>query len=212
MSAVVEARNITHAYGRHVVLDDVSLALHAGEITAIMGPSGSGKTTLLRILHLLEAPQRGTVLFDGAPAKDRIATMRRIGLVQQKPGLLRLRAWENVAFPLRARGVQKVAAKERALAQLARLGLTSHANAWPHELSGGEVQRVGIARALVSAPEVLLLDEATNQLDERTEAAVEALVRDARAAGAAIALVTHSPAQARRLADRTMALPVHPSN
>lgn len=202
----LEARSVARRYRGVRALDGASLAVDAGEVVAVLGASGSGKSTLVRLLHLLEAPDAGDVLVDGARAPAggpaRLALVRRFGFVQQRPGLLRLRAWENVAFPLRARGASRSAARAEALAWLARLGVASRAEALPHALSGGEAQRVGLARALAPRPDALLLDEATNQLDPAAARLVEDLVREEARRGVAVLLVTHSVAQAKRLATR----------
>ena len=197
--AVLEARDVRRTYGSREVLRGVSMALRAGELTALMGPSGSGKSTLVRVLHMLEAPDGGYVCFRGEPA--RAEAMRRIALVQQRPGLLRARAWENAAFYLRARGAARPHAEREARACLARLGMAARADTHAHLLSGGEMQRVALARALATRSDALLLDEATNQLDPETARVVEALLAEERARGCAILMVTHSVAQARRLAD-----------
>lgn len=206
MSAVLTAEHVGRTLGGARVLHDVSVEARRDEILCVLGPSGSGKSTLLRLLHLLDAPDSGRVLVDGAPAPVEgeawLATVRRFALVQQTPGLLRATAWENVAFPLRARGVAREEARATAMAWLARVGLSARSGARASTLSGGEAQRVALARALTTRPDVLLLDEATNQLDPESTREVEALLREERVRGCAIVLVTHNVRQARRLADR----------
>lgn len=204
--SVLAARGVSKRYGTLGALDGVDIDVSRGEAVALLGASGSGKSTLLRLLHLIEPPDAGTVLFDGAPPRDALAAIRRMGLVQQKPGLLRMSAWENVAFPLRARGVPRAQARARAVAWLARFGLEQRAEAHASVLSGGEAQRVGLARALAPRPDVLLLDEATNQLDPESARAVEAVLREEAHRGAAVLIVTHSVAQAKRVADRVVFL------
>lgn len=179
---------------RALALQGVSLRAARGETHAVLGPSGSGKSTLLRVLCGLEPPREGTVRVDGARL-DALATRRRIGYVQQQPGLLRGSALANVTLPLRARGIRDDAP---ARAALARLGVAPQARSV--NLSGGEAQRVALARAIVTSPDALLLDEPTNQLDPEGTRLVEAIVREQAARGAAIVLVTHSIPQARRLA------------
>lgn len=203
---ILAAQGVSVRYGDVRALDDATLEARGGETLAILGASGSGKSTLVRALHLLETPSAGRVLVDGAPAPARgaawLAQARRFGLVQQKPGLLRMRAWENVAYPLRARGVPRPEARRVAHAWLERLGLADRADARAHSLSGGEAQRVGLARALAPRPDALLLDEATNQLDPERARQVEEILREEARRGAAVVIVTHSASQARRLADR----------
>jgi len=178
-------------------LRDASLSVAAGECVALLGPSGSGKTTLVRILATLLAPESGHV---AAPP------LRRIGLVQQRPGFLRASTLDNVAYPLRVRGASRATARRVAAERLVALGLAARADAGAWTLSGGEAQRAGLARALVARPDALLLDEATNQLDPEWTRRVEDLLRAERARGCAVLLVTHSVAQARRLADRVALL------
>lgn len=202
----IAARGVVVRYGDLRALDGADVAARAGEVLALLGPSGAGKSTLLRVLHLLEAPESGEVLVDGSPAPrdaaGRLAALRRMALVQQRPGFLRASALDNVAFPLLARGVPRREARERAREALAAMGLDARAAEHALLLSGGEAQRVGMARALVARPDVLFLDEFTNQLDPENEDRLEAVARAERDRGAAVVLVTHSVAQARRLADR----------
>lgn len=202
----LETAAVSRSYGARNALTEASFSMREGEIVAVLGPSGAGKSTLLRLLHLIEAPDSGRVLIDDEPAptsaKARRALMRRIGLAQQRPGLLRATAVDNVAFSLRAHGIPRDQARVRARHALRALGLADRALADARDLSGGEAQRVALARATVHDPEALLLDEATNQLDPQSARLVEAHLRSQRARGAAIALVTHQVAQARRVADR----------
>lgn len=205
MSApLLQARGVRVAFGGAEALRGADLAVREGEIVALLGASGSGKSTLVRALHLLLEPDAGAVLLDGqsVPPPARREAMRRLSLVQQQPGLLRAGALENVAFPLRARGGPKAEARERARAALAEVGLAHKADAPAATLSGGEAQRVAVARALVTRPEALLVDEGTNQLDPASVLLVEGLLRRERDEGRAVVLVTHSVAQARRVADR----------
>lgn len=207
MSApLLAARHVARAYGPVHALRDASLTARRGEVLALIGPSGAGKSTLLRLLHGLEGADAGEVHLDGAPlpAKGpaRLAAVRRLALVQQKPGFLQGSARENVAFPLRARGTPRAEALARADALLARFGLTARAHAPARHLSGGEAQRAALARALIARPDGLLLDEFTNQLDPDNEEAAERAVLAERARGAAVVVVTHRVAQVRRLADR----------
>lgn len=204
---MIRAHGLVRRLGGRAVLDGVDLEAHAGETLAVLGASGSGKSTLLRILHLLDEPDEGDLQIEGAPVPrdepSRRAARRRIGLVQQSPGLLRASVVENVAFPLRARGVARPEARRVALNRIAEVGLAQQSDADAAALSGGEAQRVALARALATRPDLLLLlDEPTNQLDPPGVRLVEALLARERARGAALVLVTHDARQARRVADR----------
>lgn len=207
---LLRAERVGRSFGEVHALHDVALDVRAGETTVVMGASGSGKSTLLRLLGLLDAPTAGRVLLEGREVPPTgaawLEAVRRIGLVQQRPGLLRATTVENVAFPLRGRGVARRAAEQDATRWLDRLGLASKADARASTLSGGEAQRTALARALVARPDVLLLDEATNQLDGEATRLVEAILREERARGCALVLVSHDVRQARRLADRFLFL------
>jgi len=200
----LEAEALVVRYGARAALAGVDLVIAPGERVAVLGPSGSGKTTLLRALHLLVAPTSGRVRVDDAVAgdADRRAALSRFGLLQQRPGLVAGTALANVAFPLRARGLARRAAEARARDALARVGLAERAEDDAARLSGGEAQRVALARAVVADPEVILVDEGTNQLDPATARVAESVLLEEARRGASLVVVTHSPAQARRLAAR----------
>ncbi len=195
-------------YGPRTVLNIPSLTVEQGEVLAVVGPSGAGKSTLLRLLALLEAPAAGAVTLhtpDRAVTTDTatIAERRQIAMVFQRPALLSRSVRANVAYGLRARGLRDSTA--RVDEALARVKLTALAGAHPRTLSGGEMQRVAVARALVVAPRVLLLDEPTANLDPANVRIIEDLVREQhQQAGTTIVLVTHNVFQARRLAARVV--------
>ncbi len=183
-------------------LAGVDIEVPAGRLTVVRGPSGSGKTTLLNLLGGLDRPTSGEVLLDDGrvlsalPEKDVLAVRReRIGYVFQSFGLVPvLSAAENVEVPLR---LQRVAAGERATRvaeALELVGLARHARQRPYELSGGQQQRVGIARALVSRPDILIADEPTGQLDSETAATImDLLVELTHGQGIASVVATHDP-------------------
>ena len=185
----------------------------AGETVALLGPNGSGKSTLVACIAGLRPPVEGTVRLDGvtldAAGDVRVPPDRRpIGVVFQDLLLFpHLSAVENVAFPLRARGVAKPRALERASSWLSRLGVDARAAARPADLSGGEAQRVALARALVAEPALLLLDEPLSALDVGARVRVRELIREelARFDGVRV-LVTHDPVEASTLADRLVLL------
>jgi len=193
------------------VLDDLSLAVARGERVAIVGPSGSGKTTLLLLLTGLEQASAGSARIDGesldALDDDGRADLRRerIGIVFQSFHLIpSLTAAENVALPMDIAG--RSGGRAAAQAMLERVGLGARVDHYPMQLSGGEQQRVAIARALVHEPSLLVADEPTGNLDERSgETIVELLFALNREAGRTLVLVTHDPALAARC-DRTLHL------
>ena len=186
--------------GMLTVLQPASCAVLPGRQIAVSGPSGSGKTTLLHLLGGLQPPDGGTVSWPGLGG----APGRRpdlVGIALQGPSLLPpLDVTENVMLPLLLAGVAEGAARRRAGRLLAEFGLSEVAAKLPEELSGGQASRVGIVRALVARPALVLADEPTGQLDTATAAAVIArLVDSAAAYGAALVVATHDPAVAARL-------------
>jgi putative ABC transport system ATP-binding protein len=203
-------RNLTRRYGARFVLNGAELAVGAGEIIAILGESGAGKSTLLNLIAGLDVPDSGEVwlagerldvLDDDARTRHR---RRALGFVFQAFHVLpHLTVAQNVALPLALLGVDD---NGRGSELLTAVGLADRGDSWPRELSGGELQRVAVARALVHRPAVLLADEPTGNLDADTAAQVLALLtRETRARGAAGVLVTHSTLAARS-ADRVLRL------
>jgi len=182
-------------------LAGVSLEVAAGEFVAIRGPSGSGKSTLLHLIGGLDVPSAGDIRIDGALLSrltdDELTVFRRrkIGFVFQFFNLLpTLSAEENVALPLLLDGVRARDARPRALAALEQVGLTHRRRHRPDELSGGEMQRAAVARALVIEPRLILADEPTGNLDTTTGEQILALIRRANAErGCTVVLVTHDP-------------------
>jgi lipoprotein-releasing system ATP-binding protein len=195
------------------VVRGASLALRAGEIVALVGPSGAGKSTLLHVAGLLEHPDGGEVLVAGkecgAMSDGERTTIRRrnLGFVYQFHHLLpEFSALENVMLPQMIAGTARGAAKERAQHLLGLVGLTARASHRPARLSGGEQQCVAIVRALANAPRILLGDEPTGNLDQRTADEVTAVLLDiVRTAGLAALFATHNLELAKRM-DRTVAL------
>ena len=194
-------------------LAGVSMSIHAGEVTAVIGPSGSGKTTLLQVAGAMDSPTSGRVLHGDTDLATLDAAglaqlrRRRIGFVFQffnlMPGLTAL---ENVALVARLDAVGRDEARERARALLARVGLEHRGDHLPSALSGGEQQRVAVARALVNRPRLVLADEPTGNLDRRAGASVvEVLVEAAREQRSAVLIVTHD-AVVHDYVERTMAM------
>ncbi|WP_461005119.1 ABC transporter ATP-binding protein [Trueperella pyogenes] len=198
---ILEARSLKKAFGRTEAMRGIDLNVERGEILAIMGPSGSGKSTLLHALAAIERPDDGTVFFNGAridslsDAERTILRRTKFGFVFQFGQLVpELTALDNVMVPLILGGVRKGEAVRRAKEWLARVGLADRAELLPGQLSGGEAQRVAIARSLIIRPEILFADEPTGALDSfNSEQVMEMIVQLARAEGLTVVMVTHEP-------------------
>jgi putative ABC transport system ATP-binding protein len=192
--------------GRSLV-DDISLEVHGGEVLAVVGPSGAGKSSFLRLLNRLDEPTAGTVFLEGVdyhqiPPRE---LRRRVGMVTQRAFLFPGTVYQNVGYGPRQRG--EVISEARAEELLTRVGLSGYAERDVANLSGGEAQRVSLARALANSPLVLLLDEPTSALDDEAKSQVEELIGDIiRDTGLTCVVVTHDFAQASRMATRVMML------
>jgi sulfonate transport system ATP-binding protein len=192
-----ELRDVNKWYGEHHVLTDVSVRIHSGEIVALIGRSGSGKSTVLRVLAGLSTDHTGERIVTGAPA-----------LAFQEP---RLFPWRdvrtNVVYGLNRSKLPREEAASRADRALADVGLSDRADVWPSTLSGGQAQRVSLARALVAEPELLLLDEPFGALDALTRLTMRGLLLDLWCEhGFGVLLVTHDVDEAVGLADRVLVL------
>ncbi|MDX2044043.1 MAG: ABC transporter ATP-binding protein [Acidobacteriota bacterium] len=213
---MIQLENVSREYGDGKVvyaLDHVSLLIAKGERVAVMGPSGSGKSTLLNLVCGLDEPTSGEVKIDGTDIAslddDRRTRLRRekIGMVFQTFNLLStLTAQENVALPLRLSGASKKEADSRAAAMLDKVGLGARTTHRPDQMSGGERQRIAIARALIFQPPVLLADEPTGNLDSKTGEEILALMDDLhREFNTTILMVTHNE-EAAEHCDRVIRL------
>jgi tungstate transport system ATP-binding protein len=198
----IECRGIVLARAGRPLLDGIDVCIDSTGLTVILGPNGAGKTLLLRVLMNLVAPDSGTVRWAGAPP-DR-ARAPRIGFVFQKPMMLRRSVLANVIYALAAVGVPRRDCAPRAREVLALASLEHLAETPARLLSGGEQQRLALARALATEPEVLLLDEPASSVDPAATLAIERLIETARAHGTRLVLVTHDIGQARRLADTVL--------
>jgi len=204
----LSARGVVVRRGGRAILDVGSLEIAAGEVVAVIGPNGAGKSTLLLQLALLERPDAGEVLFEGAPARGReLRLRRRMAAVFQEPLLLDRTGLANVETGLRLRGVRREERRGRALHWLSRFGVSALAGRSSRTLSGGEAQRVSLARAFALEPEVLLLDEPFSALDQPTR---EAIIGDLHGVlsetRTTTVLVTHDRDEAARLGDRVAVL------
>ena len=204
---MIQLENITKIYQMGTVklaaLDGVSLSIQDGELVSLMGPSGSGKSTLMNILGCLDAPTSGTFILDGenvgSLSDDRLAEIRnsKIGFVFQTYNLLpRLNALSNVELALMYGNSRN--RKKRSREALERVGLGDRVGHRPTELSGGEQQRVGIARALVKEPDILLADEPTGNLDSRSSEEILQILERLNDDGITVIIVTHEPDIAAR--------------
>ena len=205
--APLATRNLAREVDGTTLVADVSIEVAAGDVFVVFGPSGSGKSTLLRLLNRLDEPTRGTVLLDGVdyttlPPRT---VRRRVGLVPQQPALREGTVAENVTWGPRLRG--DAVDLDRMAELLDRLGLAGLADRRAADLSGGEAQRVAVARTLFNDPDIVLLDEPTSSLDAAAADRVESLLADVMARYALTAvLVTHDADRARRLGTRGVRL------
>jgi putative ABC transport system ATP-binding protein len=213
---IVEAHDLVKVYpmGKTEVhaLRGLDVTIERGEFVSMMGPSGSGKSTLLNLLGCLDTPTEGTVVLDDVNVtevrKSRLPAIRRekVGFVFQQFNLLaHLSALENVALPLRYTEVPRRQARQRAQELLDHVGLGDRVKHRPLEMSGGEQQRVAVARALVNRPAIVLADEPTGELDSATADEIMTLLRTLNEEGQTFIIVTHDPSVAA-LTDRTVYL------
>jgi tungstate transport system ATP-binding protein len=199
----LQLQGVSFEAGGQRLIDDVTLTLETGTRTLVLGPNGAGKSLLLRLCHGLLRPSAGTIRWAGDdPARLR----REQAFVFQRPVLLRRSARANVTHVLRARGVPRHQRHARAEGMLAAAGLAALARTPARLLSGGEQQRLAVARALSLEPDVLFLDEPAASLDPASTLAIERLIQQAHERGTKIVLVTHDVGQARRLADEVVFL------
>lgn len=209
MKELIQIKNLSKEFGKVKALDNINLNIYKGEWLAIMGPSGSGKSTLLNILSLMDNPSSGKYILDNEDLEqineERKITLRRekIGLIFQQFHLIPyLSALENVML---SQYYHSSVDEEDAKAVLEKVGLSHRLSHLPSQLSGGEQQRVCIARALINNPEILLADEPTGNLDEANEKIILETLQKLKNEGKTIVLITHNPELAK-FADRTLIL------
>jgi tungstate transport system ATP-binding protein len=212
-SDIIKVKSLSKTYdGKKKVIEDVSFEVKRGETFVVIGPSGVGKTTLLRLIDLLDYPSSGNLLFKGVDTtslndKDRLTLRRRIGMVFQSTVLFDTTVYSNVSYGLRIRSIPKEQEKKKVSKALRTVGLDGFQQRYAKTISGGEAQRVAIARILSYEPELMLLDEPTANLDPTNTSTVEKAILKAKANyGATIIVATHNMFQARRLGDRVALL------
>jgi polar amino acid transport system ATP-binding protein len=207
---ILDVRRLVKSFGALPVLKSVDLAVKPSELIFVIGPSGSGKSTLLRCCNRLEEPDSGQIIVDGtdmlAASTDLAAMRLKIGMVFQSFNLYpHMSALGNVTLALRkVLKLGREVADEKGRAALARVGLADKAAAYPAELSGGQQQRVAIARCLALEPKIVLFDEPTSALDPELVGSVLAVMRDLKAAGMTMVVVSHEMRFAREAADRVI--------
>lgn len=205
--AFLEVTNLGQKYDGHHILKDVNLSIGRGEVFALIGPTGAGKTTLLRLLDLLDTPSSGEICFDGVDVthsgRRRLEARRRMGYVQQKPTVFRTDVYANVVCGLKWRHERREVIGQKVESALELVGMAEFRKRDARTLSGGEMQRIAIARALVTAPELLLLDEPTANLDPVSLSKIEEVIAGIIAdRNITVVMATHDMAQGQRLANR----------
>jgi len=204
MEPIYSLAEVAQTYNGRTVLNINQLQILPNEILAVVGPSGAGKSTLLRLLAFLERPASGRIVYQGKAVDENwpdLSARRKVTMVFQRPLLLRGSVMDNVAYGLGLRGITN--GQNQIDAIIDQLGLAPLASAPARTLSGGEIQRVALARSLVLNPDVLLLDEPTANLDPYNIKLIEQMVAQAsQAQEMTVVIVTHNIFQARRLADR----------
>jgi tungstate transport system ATP-binding protein len=209
---IFKVRNLKKVYNGKIVLDVDNLNFQEGKIYAIVGPNGSGKTTLLNILNLLEKPDEGQIFFHDQEItnksnSDTLEIRRGMTLVNQDPFLFHSTVYDNIAYGLKIRTIPYKAQKNRIKSALNIVGLSGFKDRKANQLSGGEAQRVVIARALVIEPEVLFLDEPTANIDQKHIGVVERIIKKIKKEfKTTVIFTTHDLSQAYRLADEVISL------
>ena len=217
--ALLEVRSLSKSIGPAKILKGIDLTVERGEILWLIGPTGSGKTTLLRLINLLDEPSTGSIIFDGRmvsgkPEKELLCARRKMAMVFQKPVMFKVSVEANVSYGLRMRGRVdatdaiggKMSVSDRVEEALAAVGLSGYRSRDANTLSGGETQRIALARALILQPDLLLLDEPTANLDPGSAASIDSLLQSLAGSRTAVILATHNMQQCRKLAGRVAVL------
>ena len=207
---MIDVNHLTKAFGKNLVLDDISEHIEQGEKVVIIGPSGSGKSTFLRCMNLLETPTSGTISFEGTvindPKTDINAVRRQMGMVFQHFNLFpNMTIRKNITLaPVRTKLMSQAEADDTATALLKRVGLEEKANSYPAQLSGGQKQRIAIVRALAMKPKVMLFDEPTSALDPEMVGEVLEVMKQLADEGMTMVVVTHEMGFAREVGSRVL--------
>ncbi len=202
---MIQLHEISKSFGDRLVLNNITAEIPSGKIFTIIGPSGQGKTTLLRLINLLDTPSTGHITVNGVPLlnqKNSTETRRKMGMVFQTPVAFNETVAANIAMGLKYRGVAKEEIKKRVLEKIDEIGLSGYEHRKARTLSGGEMQRVSLARVMITNPDLLLLDEPTANLDPVSTAKIEELIRYYnRTCGTTVIMSSHDLYQGQRMAD-----------
>lgn len=206
--ALLEIEGLFKSFGEAEILRDINLKVEEGEVLALIGPTGSGKTTLLRLIDLLDEPTAGHIFFREVdichlPSREKLKARRRMAMVFQKPAMFSSSVLENVSYGLKVRGKDDQEMVKRVLSSV---GLEGYDHRDASTLSGGEMQRIALARAIIIEPELLLLDEPTANLDPRSSSSIEEIISGLSKHHTTVILATHNMEQCLRLADRVAVL------
>jgi len=206
---LIEIRGLFKSFGLSEILRGINLDVEEGRVLALIGPTGSGKTTLLRLIDLLDKPTEGNIFFNGydicyLSSKEKLKIRRKMGMVFQKPVMFSASVYENVSYGLKVRG--KGNSRLEIQRALEEVGLSGYESRDAATLSGGEMQRIALARAMVINPEVLLLDEPTANLDLRSAYAVDELIKRLANCGRTVIMASHNMTECRKLANKVAVL------
>ena len=210
MTTIIEVNHLSKQFGQNEVLKDINLTVNEGEVVTVIGSSGSGKSTMLRCINLLEEPTSGEIVYRGSNVLDssyKATNYRsRIGMVFQSFNLFNnMTVLENCTVgPIKVLNKNKLETERVAKDYLEKVGMSAYINAKPKQLSGGQTQRVGIARALTMEPDVILFDEPTSALDPEMVGEVLKVMRDLADNGLTMVIVTHEMEFARDVSDRVV--------
>ena len=207
--ALIEIEGLYKSVGKSEILNDINLNVEEGKVLALIGPTGSGKTTLLRLIDLQDQPTRGSIFFRGEDicrlsSKEKFLVRRRMAMVFQKPVMFSRSVYENVSYGLKVRG--KGNSRDDVLHTLEEVGLSGYESRSATTLSGGEMQRIALARAMVIKPEVLLLDEPTANLDPKSASVMDDLIERLAKGGTTVIIASHNMTECRRLANKVIIL------